>query len=85
MYRFVSKIDGDSFLDLPSFYNEFIAPHIDKPDKFIVMDHDLTLTREPWFPYLSGHFYTISWNTLTLTRLFAANPIEDEHEDVLID
>lgn len=84
LYKFVSKIDDDSFLDLPPFYNDFIVPRLERADQLIVMGHPLT-HYEPEFPYPSGQFYTVTWNTvLTLARLFAANPIDDEHEDVLI-
>ncbi|KAI9770939.1 MAG: hypothetical protein M1840_002643 [Geoglossum simile] len=42
------------------------------------------LSREQ-FSYPGGQFYTLSWDTMALlARLHTANPITNEHEDVLV-
>ena len=40
---------------------------------------------DPQYSYPGGQFYTVTWNILlALARLHATNPIDDEHEDVLV-
>jgi hypothetical protein len=83
-YKFVSKLDDDSFLDVPAFYEEFIIPRLEAPDNGTMIGRQLTHP-DPRYPYPGGQFYTVSWNMLlTLVRLYATNPIDDEHEDVLV-
>jgi len=83
-YKFVSKLDDDSFLDVRAFYEEFINPRLETPNNGTVIGRELTHP-DPEYPYPGGQFYTVSWNMLlTLVRLYTTNPIDDEHEDVLV-
>ena len=37
------------------------------------------------FKYASAHFYTLSWDmVVALTNLWWGNPIDDEHEDIMM-
>jgi hypothetical protein len=83
-YIFVSKMDEDSWLDAKTFYKVWLKPRIrsDEADGLYIgrkLQHDYP------FKYASGQFYTLSWDVVThLVDFWADNPINDEHEDVLI-
>jgi hypothetical protein len=84
-WKFISKLDDDSFLDVHTFYHTFIIPRLHKQyhNRTLIgrhMDH-----WTPDFEYPGGQFYTFSWDlAMVLARLHDLNPITDEHEDVLI-
>ncbi len=96
-WKFISKIDDDSFLSAERFYQEFLLPRMhhyqqqQQQQKRVDNDDDGTLiarrlTRSDRnFTTPGGQFYTLSWD---LARLVAEthtrNPITDLPEDVLI-
>lgn len=83
-WKFVSKMDTDAFLDVPSFYRTFIAPHLDLPAHPIMIGRPFYYG-DPQYIFPSGSLYTLSWDlVLTLVRLYDANPIEGENEDLLV-
>lgn len=78
-WKFVSKLDDDSFLDARNFWNHYLVP-LQERNRTIV---GRTL-RNPNFTYAGGQFYTLTWDMVSLVAdLHAQNPISDEAEDVL--
>jgi beta-1,3-galactosyltransferase 1 len=83
-WRYVSKLDDDSFLHVLSFYREFLHPQLDSQYTNRTMIGRHMKHWNPDFEYPGGQFYTLSWElVLVLARLYSMNPITDEHEDVL--
>jgi len=92
-WAFVSKLDDDSYLDAHTFYETFLHPRLvleraNSADVFpSAMNRTIvgrTLHRDKW-TYPGGQFYTMSWDMVVLIAdLHRANPISDEHEDVLV-
>lgn len=91
-WKFVSKVDDDSFVDAERFYEEFLLPRITYPvskdgssDIATVIARPIT---RPDRNYTSpgGQFYTLSWPIVTrlVTLYEAANPLPDLPEDRLI-
>ena len=87
-WKFVSKIDDDSFLDAERFYQKFLLPRIDQQH---AADTNGTLiarrlTRSDRnFSTPGGQFYTLSWDLVRLVaETNARNPISDLPEDVLV-
>lgn len=88
-WRFISKIDDDSFLDVPRFYQQYLQPllSVDQATLMPFADHiaiGRTLYREN-FTYPGGQFYTLTKDVVRLlAEQHAANPINDLDEDVLV-
>lgn len=88
-WQFISKIDDDSFLDVPRFYQQYLRPLLsaDQTSLMPFADHvaiGRTLSREN-FTYPGGQFYTLTKDTVrVLAEQHAANPINNLDEDVLI-
>lgn len=85
-WKFVSKIDDDSFLSAERFYQEFLQPRTDAHAAHNATLIARRLTRNDRnFSTPGGQFYTLSWD---LVRLVAetqtAKEISDLPEDVLI-
>ena len=85
-WKFVSKIDDDSFLSAERFYQDFLLPrmpHRADPNATLLARRLIRSDRN--FSTPGGQFYTLSWD---LVRLVAEahmhNPIRDVAEDVLI-
>ena len=80
-YDFVSKVDDDNWLNIPPFYNTFIAPRLPggqkyKPDALTVIGRPMNWGRI--FTYTSGRMYTVSWRVLELLGgKYAADPSFD--------
>ena len=80
-YDFVSKVDDDNWLNLPPFYDTFIAPRLPGGQKH--RSDALTVIGRPFnwgkpFVYTSGRMYTVSWRVLEiLGGKYAANPSFD--------
>ena len=81
-WRYVSKVDDDSYIDPVRMWQLFIEPRLHHPRTLI----SRSMRRfEPRWDYPSGQFYTLSWDLLlTIVGLWQANHIVDEHEDRLI-
>lgn len=88
-WRFVSKMDDDSFVALPAFYRHYLEPLL-LEEKTITTgsDHAVIgrrLQGERPYPYPGGQFYTLSWGMVSaIVKQYEAYPVEDEDEDVLI-
>ncbi|CAF9938658.1 hypothetical protein IMSHALPRED_001041 [Imshaugia aleurites] len=97
-WKFVSKIDDDSFLSARRFYTDFLLPRLHPHPAATADDDDdddastgtliarrLRTRADRNFSAPGGQFYTLSWD---LVRLVAAthtqNPITHLPEDVLI-
>lgn len=86
-WKFVSKIDDDSFLSADRFYQDFLLPrmahHTDPPNGTLVARR---LTRSDRnFSTPGGQFYTLSWDLVRLVaETHTKTPINDLAEDVLI-
>jgi hypothetical protein len=81
-YDFVSKMDDDSFLNVPAFWNEFLEPRLLSEDSYI-FGRDCSQWSN--FIYPGGQFYTLSWNIVEiLVQAFAQNPQTDVPEDLLV-
>lgn len=82
-YTFVSKLDEDSFLDARTFHDVWLAPRVVNgtvPGTYIGRKRQYAYP----FKFADGQFYTLSWDLVTrILELWDANPIDDEHEDVL--
>ncbi|KAF2418468.1 hypothetical protein EJ08DRAFT_571388, partial [Tothia fuscella] len=82
----LSKMDEDSFIDARNFYKEWLHPLLNTenpPPQKIYIGRPMQLHYP--FKYASGQFYTLSWDMITLlSQLHNENPIDDEHEDVLL-
>lgn len=82
-WKFVSKVDDDSFIDPNAFYHKYLVP--------ILHSQPLTptiigrkLQRGP-LEVPGGQFYTMTWPlAVKLSMLHRQNPISDELEDVLV-
>ncbi|KAK4937712.1 hypothetical protein LTR10_021722 [Elasticomyces elasticus] len=85
MWKFVSKVDDDSFVNLGTFYDMYILPRLGNGS----FNDRVAIARVythpgPIYDYPQGGFYTFSWELVrTLVRLHKENPIQGEHEDVL--
>ena len=80
-YDFVSKVDDDTWLNIPPFYDTFIAPRLPGGQKY--REDGLSVIGRPFkwaksFVYTSGRMYTVSWRVLELLGgKYAANPSFD--------
>lgn len=81
IYTYVTRLDDDNFLNVPAYWDEYIAPNIVNPRK-----HVIARDMYPWnptFPFPGGQLYTMSWDLLCLlTRLHSKNPIKDLNDDL---
>ncbi|KAF2096309.1 hypothetical protein NA57DRAFT_58231 [Rhizodiscina lignyota] len=86
-FKFVSKTDDDSWIDVPNFIQTFLIPLWDAERTFIarqlvnsdVNDQSLWETGYRW---PGGQFYTLTWDLVELVaKLHDANFITDDHED----
>jgi len=82
-WKFISKVDDDSFINLHGLYQDFVAPRLDiGEDKLVAIGRNLS--KNGW-RYPGGQFYTLSWRLVqVLAECWTANPIFDEDEDALI-
>lgn len=77
-YDFVSKVDDDNWLNIPTFYNTFIAPRLPNgekynPDALTVIGRPMNWGKE--LTYTSGRMYTVSWGILEfLAEKYQENP-----------
>jgi galactosyltransferase len=82
-WRFVSKIDDDSFIDPNAFYHKYLVPILNSKTQAPTI-----LGRELYsgaFRFPGGQFYTMTWPLAEkLSTLHRQNPITDELEDVLV-
>jgi hypothetical protein len=87
-YDFVTKMDEDSWVDVKAFWRWWLEPRMRRAKEegkgasgtYIgrSLQHDYP------FRYASGQFYTMSWDLVEVTtKQYMADPITDEHEDVL--
>lgn len=82
-WKYVSKLDDDSFLDVETFYREYVLPLSRNQSRTIIG----RCMKRPGdeYSYPGGQFYTISWEMVTLlAQLYTSNRIKDEHEDCLV-
>lgn len=85
-WRFVSKMDDDSFVALPTFYRQYLQ-HLflegsTTPGNTVI---GRRLQGERPYPYPGGQFYTLSWEAINaIVKQYETYPVEDEDEDVLI-
>lgn len=86
-WKFVSKIDDDSFLSAEQFHHEFLLPRMGQQPA----ENNGTLIgrrldrSDRSFSTPGGQFYTLSWDLVELvTKTHTQNPISDLPEDVLI-
>ena len=87
-WKFVSKIDDDSFLDAERFYQKFLLPRMDQQHAAdtneILIARRLTRSDRN-FSTPGGQFYTLSWDLVRLVaETHARDPISDLPEDVLV-
>ncbi|KAK5266759.1 hypothetical protein LTR99_007371 [Exophiala xenobiotica] len=81
-WKYVSKVDDDSFVNTEAFYQEYLEPRLDAT-RTIIARSMKDSHRD--YSYPQGQFYTVSWDmVLTLSELYAQNHITDEHEDALV-
>ena len=79
-WKFVSKIDDDSFLDARNFWIRYLMPLQDSNRTIIAR----TL-RRPNYTHPGGQFYTLTSDMVSLVAdLHTKNPISDAPDDVLV-
>lgn len=89
-WKFVSKIDDDSFLSAEQFYQEFLLPRLNlkqrRPAKVTGTLIARPLVRSDRnFTLPGGQFYTLSWDLVHIVaKTHHKNPITDVLEDPLI-
>jgi hypothetical protein len=80
MPRFVSKVDTDSFINVPAFYHQFLSPLDSSVHNY--------LAGRDWgwdFSFVGGPFYTLSGALAkTLADLHDLDPVQTIHEDTLV-
>jgi Galactosyltransferase len=83
-YTWVTKLDEDSWLDVPNFYRGWLLPREESGNTSdTIIGRSLQYSYP--FKYPSGQFYTLSWDIVTLlVDLYEEHPIIDESEDVLV-
>ncbi|KAL9102663.1 MAG: hypothetical protein Q9163_002217 [Psora crenata] len=85
-YDFVSKVDDDNWLNIPPYFDAFIAPRLPGGVKYNP-SHNLTMIGRPmnWgqdYVYASGRMYTISWPLLEFfAKKYTMNPLTGKTED----
>jgi hypothetical protein len=82
-WKFISKIDDDSFIDPNAFYHKYLFPILksNTPGPTIIA-RELS---KGAFNFPGGQFYTMTWSLAEkLSMLHRQNPITNEHEDVLV-
>ena len=81
-WKYVSKVDDDSFVNTETFYEEYLEPRLDAT-RTIIARSMKDIHRD--YSYPQGQFYTVSWDmVLTLSELYAQKHTTDEHEDALV-
>ena len=86
-YDFVSKVDADNWLNIPPYYETFIAPRLPggekhDPNALTMIGRPMVWTQE--YAYASGRIYTVSWSLLEfLAEKYTANPMSGKTEDEL--
>ena len=87
-WQFVSKMDDDSFVAIPTFYRQYLEPLLREAPATTGPDHTVIgrrLQGERPYPYPGGQFYTLSWDMVNeIVKQYEAYPVDDEDEDVLI-
>ncbi|KAF6233553.1 hypothetical protein HO173_008110 [Letharia columbiana] len=90
-WKFVSKIDDDSFVDAERFYHEFLRPRIDRHAAAADQNGTLIARRlrlehsDRNFSTPGGQFYTLSWDLVRiLVETQARKLITNVPEDVLV-
>jgi hypothetical protein len=85
-WQFVSKMDDDSFVALPTFYHHYLERLL--LEDTATVGHTVIgrrLQGERPYPYPGGQFYTLSWETINaIVKQYETYPVSDEDEDVLI-
>jgi beta-1,3-galactosyltransferase 1 len=85
-WQFVSKVDDDSFINVPAFYTDFLAPLTIHTE--VANNSRTAIARElekDGYKYPGGQFYTMTWDLVELlAALHRQKPITNEHEDVLV-
>ena len=85
-WQFICKLDDDSFINVPAFYSDFLAPLINNAggsnNLRTIIAREL---EKDGFKYPGGQFYTMTWDLVELlAKLHRQKPISNEHEDVLV-
>lgn len=87
-WRFVSKIDDDSFIDATTFYTKYLAPLLLTPENATQSQLRTIIARKLStndFKFPGGQFYTMTWDLVELlSKLHRENPIQNEYEDLLV-
>lgn len=89
-WKFVSKIDDDSFVDAERFYREFLRPRINRHDAAADDVNGTLIARrlehsQRNYSIPGGQFYTLSWDLVRLiVEMQTRDPITDLPEDVLV-
>lgn len=79
-WKFISKIDDDSYLDAKAFYRDYLSQRLDSNRTIISRTIHM-----PNYTAPGGQFYTLTYDLVPLlVESYAANPIRNEFEDVLV-
>ena len=99
LWKYMSKVDDDSFVALTCFYEQYLVPLLELEKETSSRNHNQSETEMAtphvligrkimgWrqYPYPGGQFYTLSRQTAkAVVSRYSTNPIKDEDEDVLI-
>ena len=85
----MSKVDDDSFVDVGTFFEEFLAPRLEEGNNTIIARYLSWAQMRPDdgvdYTCPGGQFYTLSWDMVQLlVRLYEKHPIDDLMEDGLL-
>lgn len=85
-WRFVTKIDDDSYFDADRFYKAYLEPLLEGRVATTRTIIARTLAFDGFtYTYPGGQFYTMTWDLVPLlASLHEKDPIPDEYEDVLV-
>ena len=84
-WRYVSKLDDDSYLDATGFYKRLLGPLLMRePDGNTMIARQL-YWHNPEFAYPGGQFYTLSWPLIeALAAAYTTKPVRDDYADLVI-
>lgn len=89
-YNWVTKMDDDSWIDVPNFIEQYLKPHWNHNTTIIARElinsnPDDQTVWETGFNWPGGQFYAISWDFVELVaKLHEEHFVTNDHEDRLI-
>jgi beta-1,3-galactosyltransferase 1 len=85
-WKYVSKLDDDSYLDATGFYNRFIDPRLrNSQEDHVLIARELWSNSDTKFRFPGGQFYTVSWSLVeALAAGYNDSLVRDDNADLRI-